>query len=49
MQNHAASLPVIDIDGSYSERKRKVMQEAGLHEELFIETSVPPFPSGLDL
>ena len=45
----AASLPVIDIDGSYTERKRKVTQEAGLHVELFVETSVPPFPFGLDL
>ena len=45
----AASLPVINIDGSYSERKQKVMQEAGVHKELFIETSVPPFPPGLDL
>ena len=40
----AASLPVIDIDSSCTKRKQKVMQEAGLHVEPFVETSVPPFP-----
>ena len=46
----AASLPVIDIDSSCTKRKQKVMQEAGLHVEPFVETSVPPFPPfGLDL
>ena len=40
----AANLPVIDIDGSHTERKRKMMQETGVHVEPFVETSTPPFP-----
>ena len=40
----AANPPVINICGSCTERKQKVMQEAGLHVEPFIETSAPPFP-----
>ena len=39
-----ANLPVIDIDGSHTERKRKMMQETGVHVEPFVETSTPPFP-----
>ena len=40
----AANLPVIDIDGSHTEQKRKVLQEADVHAKPFIETSSPPFP-----
>ena len=40
----AANLPVIDIDGSHTERKRKMMQETGVHVERFVETSTPRFP-----
>ena len=41
----AANSPVIDIDGSHTERKRKMMQETGVHIKQFVETSNPPFPS----
>ena len=40
----AANLPVIDIDGSHTERKRKMMQETSVHVEPFVETSTPRFP-----
>ena len=46
----AANLPVINIDGSHTERKRKVMQETGVHVEPVEPVINPAFPSfGVDL